>query len=208
MDGGVSTPVYPDVRRDEVAHNRVTLTKDGLISPVYNSNHGTERSQLEYDRSFIPNGPKDTDQIYINDRPGEVLLNDLPRSEYEIRLRRSSESGDSSGESESGSGNGSGSGGVSEDTDNLESEDSKNFSSESNKKDILEKKDRINLANLDIFKSSNNYRKVQVTEEETGTPRVQVNAGYENPRITCVSGSNDCNGVFLKWALTFYGTDG
>ena len=51
-----------------------------------------------------------------------------------------------------------------------------------------------------------NYKKVQVQEEETGTQRVQVNAGYENPRIACESGYNSCAGVILKWVLTLYGT--
>jgi len=53
---------------------------------------------------------------------------------------------------------------------------------------------------------SNNFKKVQVQEEETGTQRVQVNAGYENPRIACESGYNSCSGVLLKWVLTLYGT--
>ena len=53
---------------------------------------------------------------------------------------------------------------------------------------------------------SNNFKKVQVQEEETGTQRVQVNAGYENPRIACESGYNSCSGVVLKWVLTLYGT--
>jgi len=55
-------------------------------------------------------------------------------------------------------------------------------------------------------KKTNKYKKVQVQEEETGTQRVQVNAGYENPRIACESGYNSCSGVVLKWVLTLYGT--
>lgn len=58
-----------------------------------------------------------------------------------------------------------------------------------------------------FFKAMNAYKKVQVTEEETGTQRVQVNAGYENPKITCVSGYNSCSGVLLKFVLTFHGTN-
>lgn len=55
-------------------------------------------------------------------------------------------------------------------------------------------------------KKSTKFKKVQVQEEETGTERVQVNAGYENPRIACESGYNSCSGVVLKWVLTLYGT--
>ncbi len=55
--------------------------------------------------------------------------------------------------------------------------------------------------------NNNAFKKVQVTEEETGTQRVQVNAGYENPKITCVSGYNSCSGVVLKFVLTFHGTN-
>ena len=57
------------------------------------------------------------------------------------------------------------------------------------------------------FYSNNAFKKVQVTEEETGTQRVQVNAGYENPKITCVSGYNSCSGVLLKFVLTLHGTN-
>ena len=56
------------------------------------------------------------------------------------------------------------------------------------------------------FFGTNAFKKVQVTEEETGTQRVQVNAGYENPKISCVKGS-PCSGVLLKFVLTFYGTN-
>lgn len=52
---------------------------------------------------------------------------------------------------------------------------------------------------------SDKYKKVQVQEEETGVPRVQVNAGYQNPKIQC-EGSVLCSGVLLKWVVTFYGT--
>jgi len=55
-------------------------------------------------------------------------------------------------------------------------------------------------------KKSTKFKKVQVQEEETGTERVQVNAGYENPRIACESGYSSCSGVVLKWVLTLYGT--
>ena len=49
------------------------------------------------------------------------------------------------------------------------------------------------------------YKKVQVQEEETGVPRVQVNAGCQSPKIQC-EGSELCSGVLLKWVITFYGT--
>ena len=52
---------------------------------------------------------------------------------------------------------------------------------------------------------SDKYKKVQVQQEETGVPRVQVNAGYENPKIQC-EGSEMCSGVLLKWVITFYGS--
>ena len=52
---------------------------------------------------------------------------------------------------------------------------------------------------------SDKYKKVQVQEEETGVPRVQVNAGYQSPKIQC-EGSTLCSGVLLKWVITFYGT--
>ncbi|XP_065649727.1 PC3-like endoprotease variant B isoform X2 [Hydra vulgaris] len=86
------------------------------------------------------------------------------------------------------------------------------------KKDLLseEKKEILNFYNqLRSKRKKFNTRsaqndgkiskKVQV-QEETGTQRVQVNAGYENPRISCESGRNDCSGVLLKFSLTFYGT--
>jgi len=53
--------------------------------------------------------------------------------------------------------------------------------------------------------SSHLYKKVQVQEEETGVPRVQVNAGYEHPTIEC-QGGEECSGVFLNWKLTLYGS--
>jgi len=79
------------------------------------------------------------------------------------------------------------------------------------KKDSFEGQER---AILDYYndmrknnqKKSTKFKKVQVQEEETGTERVQVNAGYENPRIACESGYNSCSGVVLKWVLTLYGT--
>ncbi|XP_066924353.1 PC3-like endoprotease variant B isoform X2 [Clytia hemisphaerica] len=52
---------------------------------------------------------------------------------------------------------------------------------------------------------SDKYKKVQVQEEETGVPRVQVSAGYQNPKIQCV-GDELCSGVLLKWVITFYGS--
>jgi len=52
---------------------------------------------------------------------------------------------------------------------------------------------------------SDKYKKVQVQQEETGIPRVQVNAGYESPKIQC-EGSESCSGVLLKWVLTIYGS--
>ena len=88
------------------------------------------------------------------------------------------------------------------------------------KKLVREKKESSNFegqerAILDYYsnmrknneqKKSGKFKKVQVQEEETGTERVQVNAGYENPRIACESGYNSCSGVVLKWVLTLYGT--
>ena len=86
------------------------------------------------------------------------------------------------------------------------------------KKDLLteEKKEILNFYNKlrnkrKKYSSTGNNdakisKKVQV-QEETGTQRVQVNAGYENPRISCESGRNDCSGVLLKFSLTFYGTE-
>ena len=41
-------------------------------------------------------------------------------------------------------------------------------------------------------------------EEETGVPRVQVNAGYEKAPIEC-QGGEDCSGVLLNWKLTLFG---
>ena len=48
--------------------------------------------------------------------------------------------------------------------------------------------------------------KDNMKQEEAGTPRVQVNAGYKNPRIVCESGVENCSGVLLKWVLTLHGT--
>lgn len=50
------------------------------------------------------------------------------------------------------------------------------------------------------------YKKVQVQEQEMAVPRVQVNAGYENPKIQC-EGAEMCSGVLLKWVLTLYGSN-
>ena len=52
--------------------------------------------------------------------------------------------------------------------------------------------------------SSHLFKKVQVQEEETGVPRVQVNAGYEKAPIEC-QGGEDCSGVLLNWKLTLFG---
>lgn len=54
------------------------------------------------------------------------------------------------------------------------------------------------------LKKNNLKKKVQVAKQETGTQRVQVNAGYENPDIPCLA--QGCSGILLKWVLTFYGT--
>lgn len=79
------------------------------------------------------------------------------------------------------------------------------------KKDAFEGQERAILEYYNNMrktneKKSSKFKKVQVQEEETGTERVQVNAGYENPRIACESGYNSCSGVVLKWVLTLYGT--
>lgn len=42
--------------------------------------------------------------------------------------------------------------------------------------------------------------------EETGSQRVQVSSGYDNPEIKCVNGKK-CSGVVLNWSITFYGTN-
>lgn len=62
----------------------------------------------------------------------------------------------------------------------------------STKKNVVSKKKLVNS------------KKVQVAKQETATQRVQVNAGYDNPDIPCLS--QGCSGVLLKWVLTFYGT--
>nr|XP_002162190.1 PC3-like endoprotease variant A isoform X2 [Hydra vulgaris] len=70
-------------------------------------------------------------------------------------------------------------------------------------KRIINSRKRNFLTFRNFLKKS---KKVQVQQEETGTQRVQVNAGYENPRISCESGYTTCSGVLINYKLTFYGT--
>ena len=65
--------------------------------------------------------------------------------------------------------------------------------------------ERTRIPHKKTSSSSHLYKKVQVQEEETGVPRVQVNAGYEHPTIECQEGE-ECSGVFLNWKLTLYGS--
>uniref|UniRef100_A0A6G3MIM9 PC3-like endoprotease variant A (Trinotate prediction) n=1 Tax=Henneguya salminicola TaxID=69463 RepID=A0A6G3MIM9_HENSL len=58
-----------------------------------------------------------------------------------------------------------------------------------------------NNKNFDTLLSEKNKIK-----ELTGIQRVQVSAGYDNPKVDCVDG-NSCSGVLLKWTITFYGTN-
>ena len=50
--------------------------------------------------------------------------------------------------------------------------------------------------------------RVQVQQEETGSQRVQVSNGYQEPFIPGLNPSTNrvSSGQFLEWSLTFYGT--
>lgn len=81
-----------------------------------------------------------------------------------------------------------------------------------NKRDQIKDKNNKNKYSSKLLDKRNSindhhkYKKVQVQAEETGVPRVQVNAGYDNPEINCI-GNDPCAGVLLFWKLTFYGSD-
>ena len=68
----------------------------------------------------------------------------------------------------------------------------------------IEKNSRARIPHRHNKKTSHLFKKVQVQEEETGEPRVQINAGYEKAPIEC-QGGEDCSGVVLNWKLTLYG---
>lgn len=70
----------------------------------------------------------------------------------------------------------------------------------------IEKDSRARIPHRHNKKTSHLFKKVQVQEEETGEPRVQINAGYEDPKIECQRGE-DCSGVVLDWKITVYGGD-
>lgn len=50
--------------------------------------------------------------------------------------------------------------------------------------------------------------RVQVQQEETGSQRVQVSNGYQEPFLPGLNPSTNrvSSGQFLEWSLTFYGT--
>ena len=50
--------------------------------------------------------------------------------------------------------------------------------------------------------------RVQVQQEETGSQRVQVSNGYQEPFIPGLNPSTNrvSSGQFLEWSLTFFGT--
>lgn len=75
-----------------------------------------------------------------------------------------------------------------------------------NKRQQILKNKQLNKNKRNSISDQHKYKKVQVQAEETGVPRVQVNAGYDNPEIKC-QGLETCAGVLLYWKLTFYGSD-
>lgn len=50
--------------------------------------------------------------------------------------------------------------------------------------------------------------RVQVQQEETGSQRVQVSNGYQEPFVPGLNPTTNrvSSGQFLEWSLTFYGT--
>lgn len=154
-------------------------------------------NQLNNDRSFIPALDEDTTNNVYNS------MKDLKRDEdlTEDELRKYDDDDYTKYEDQE---NQDGSQVV--DETNNETKEKRNVLDDA-RNEIFEYYSKIknNKKKVSISSQDTKYKKVQVQEEETGVPRVQVNAGYENPKIQC-EGSEMCSGVLLKWVLTFYGS--
>lgn len=196
----IDYPYPAGVRRNNVARQAFEVMDEGVSTPIYNS------PDLDYPasyRSFIarPDEFAETPAGVIIENPedADAMVETIAqerlykRSAGQDRVRRNTESQ-----------------GFEVNANGIVKElDRENFETEV-KNRYSERENRMKRGNIfeegGQFYGNNAYKKVQVTEEETGTQRVQVNAGYENPKISCVSGSS-CSGVLLKFVLTFYGTN-
>lgn len=139
-----------------------------------------------YDRSFIPReGPYDEDTSEAYGTSNRQIFNEVAEEE----------SYDSNSDI------------VDQSQNDRENERDKRNILDDARNEIFEYYSKMNKKKGVISsQSTNKYKKVQVQEEETGVPRVQVNAGYENPKIQC-EGGEICSGVLLKWVLTLYGSN-
>ena len=197
----IDYPYPAGVRRNNVARQGYAIMDGGVSTPIYNS---PEQDYPASFRSFIARPDE-----FVDSAAGVIIENPeyqdatveavnggqerfYKRSLNSERFRRSTES---QGFEINANGI------VKElDRENFEREVKSRYSEKENRpeRSIFEEGGQ--------FFGNNAFKKVQVTEEETGTQRVQVNAGYENPKISCVKGS-PCSGVLLKFVLTFYGTN-
>jgi len=197
----IDYPYPPGVRRNNVARQDFGVMDGGVTAPIYNSPEqdypASYRSSIARPDEFIDatggviiENPEYAEAAFESMRGGQERY--FKRSIKNNRFRRSTESQ-----------------GFEIDANGIVKElDEENFEREV-KSRYSEKENRPKRGMFEDsgqFFDSNAYKKVQVTEEETGTQRVQVNAGYENPKISCVKGS-PCSGVLLKFVLTFYGTN-
>ena len=177
MDGGVSTPFYNSPEQDYPASYRSSIARPDEF--------------VDSPAGVIIENPEDGDATVEAIEGAQQPF--FKRSIKPDRFRRNTESRGFEINAD---------GIVKElNRDNFEKEVKQRYSEEENR----EKRGNVFEDGSQYF-GSNAYKKVQVTEEETGTQRVQVNAGYENPKISCVSGSS-CSGVLLKFVLTFRGTN-
>lgn len=156
-----------------------------------------EYTQLEFDHSNIPKPKPMYEEYTLPIKKGTLAV-------FDEKVHKDDEADDEEEQDE-------------KDNKKLNEKHNNTGEQQSEKELIREKKELLEGQERAIYdyytnmrkrtdKKTSKFKKVQVQEEETGTQRVQVNAGYENPRIACESGYNSCSGVVLKWVLTLYGT--
>ena len=176
MDGGVSTPIYNSPEQDYPANFRSSIARP---DEFVDSAAGGIIENPEYEDATFETVDGGQERLYKRSPKNDRFRRSIESQGFEINAN----------------------GIVKElDRENFRREVKNRYSEKENlsKRSIFEEGGQ--------FFGNNAYKKVQVTEEETGTQRVQVNAGYENPKISCVKGS-PCSGVLLKFVLTFYGTN-
>lgn len=177
MDGGITTPVYNSPELDYPASYRSFIARPNEFA---DSSAGVIIENPEDEEAMVETIDDAQPRFYTRSVKPERRRRDIESRGFEIN----------------------GKGVVKElDSENFETEVKSRYSEKENR---AKRGDAYEEGSQ--FFGNNAFKKVQVTEEETGTQRVQVNAGYENPKITCVSGSS-CSGVVLKFVLTFHGTN-